>query len=319
MDSSKPYPIPMSRRPDSSGSPCGPPKISFLIAVRNRASLVKRSIDSVPDSPSVEIIVCDDGSTDATPDALAVFGPRIVVLRNQFSRGAGAARNRAAEAARGQWCFILDSDNALLPGALPVIENALRACPDVGLVFLGSVRADGSLMGSTTSEARRLDGEDLLLGRISGEYCVLVRRDALRSIPYNEWPGRDNAIVTWIRIADRYGMAVFNAPVLRYEEEGADRLSGRRQSVARATEAARCHQQLLDLYGGRLKAGDPRRWAQHVGKRGFYFGLAGSRLAAVRSGAQAIVAGAPREGILALVVGLLGRRIGRWVYLQVPG
>jgi glycosyltransferase involved in cell wall biosynthesis len=65
----------------------------------------------------VEVIVVDDGSTDASPERLRVYGDRVRLLR-QPHRGYIAARNLAAEHATGSWLAFLDADDEWLPEKL---------------------------------------------------------------------------------------------------------------------------------------------------------------------------------------------------------
>jgi glycosyltransferase involved in cell wall biosynthesis len=65
-----------------------------------------------------ELIVVDDGSTDATRESLAAFGPELRLLRLARRRGVSAARNLGLQAARGEWLAFLDSDDLWLPEKL---------------------------------------------------------------------------------------------------------------------------------------------------------------------------------------------------------
>jgi glycosyltransferase involved in cell wall biosynthesis len=75
-----------------------------------------------------QVIVVDDGSRDATPEALARFGTRIEVLR-QTNQGASAARNAGIRAARGTWVAFLDSDDRWLDSHLADLLAVVEPAP----------------------------------------------------------------------------------------------------------------------------------------------------------------------------------------------
>ena len=101
-------------------------RISVIIPTYNRVHCVGEAIDSVlaQDPPADEVIVVDDGSTDATPERLAGYGDRITVIR-QENAGAGAARTAGLGRARGDWITFLDSDDIWLPGRLALLHHDL--------------------------------------------------------------------------------------------------------------------------------------------------------------------------------------------------
>jgi glycosyltransferase involved in cell wall biosynthesis len=98
------------------------PACSVVIPARDAAPFLGRCLGSALGQTlrDIEVIVVDDGSTDATPALLADWAardPRLVVLR-QPGQGVSAARNRALDAARGRWIALLDADDAFEAGRL---------------------------------------------------------------------------------------------------------------------------------------------------------------------------------------------------------
>ncbi|MDD5677766.1 MAG: glycosyltransferase [Kiritimatiellae bacterium] len=86
--------------------------VSIIVPVHNGAATIGRCLDSLfnQDCPVLEIIVVDDGSTDGTPDL--VKSPATLV-RSGGQKGAGAARNAGARAARGDVLMFTDADVAV--------------------------------------------------------------------------------------------------------------------------------------------------------------------------------------------------------------
>ncbi|MCO5199179.1 MAG: glycosyltransferase [Anaerolineae bacterium] len=86
--------------------------VSVVIPAYNRQAYIAGTIDSVlaQTVPDVELIVVDDGSTDATPAIVSRYGDTVRLIR-QENMGAAAARNCGALAATGQFVAFLDSDD----------------------------------------------------------------------------------------------------------------------------------------------------------------------------------------------------------------
>ncbi len=105
--------------------------ISVIIPTFNRAATLSRAIDSVLAQihTADEIIVVDDGSTDATQQLLDDHYPQLRVIRQQ-NLGVSAARNRGIAESTGEWIAFLDSDDAWLPTKLQIQLSALQQNPD---------------------------------------------------------------------------------------------------------------------------------------------------------------------------------------------
>jgi glycosyltransferase involved in cell wall biosynthesis len=75
----------------------------------------------------VEVIVCDDGSTDGTPGAIASAAaelPEIRILRNAPNAGIPATMKRLYSEARGEWVFFTPADGQVPVTALETMWNA---------------------------------------------------------------------------------------------------------------------------------------------------------------------------------------------------
>ncbi len=107
--------------------------VSVVIPAWNSAGTLPRAIDSVLAQTwePREIIVVDDGGTDATPALLAGYGERVRVF-SQANGGPASARNRGLSEARGQYVAFLDADDHWLPEKLERQVALLDARPDIG-------------------------------------------------------------------------------------------------------------------------------------------------------------------------------------------
>lgn len=112
------------------------PRVSVIMPTYNTAAYVQEAIDSVlaQDYPAKELIVVDDGSSDDTVERVAAYGHRVRLI-TQRNQGSAVARNRALEAARGEYIAFLDSDDVWLPGKLTTQIDHLESHPDIGLVY----------------------------------------------------------------------------------------------------------------------------------------------------------------------------------------
>ncbi|HTW93390.1 MAG TPA: glycosyltransferase [Tepidisphaeraceae bacterium] len=86
------------------------PLLSIIIPTFNRRELLRRTLASIPASDDVGVIVVDDGSTDGTMEMLRSMGGQVMAIQ-QSQQGPGAARNRGAAAASGEYLAFLDSDD----------------------------------------------------------------------------------------------------------------------------------------------------------------------------------------------------------------
>jgi GT2 family glycosyltransferase len=113
--------------------------VSAIVPTYNRAYCVTRAIDSVLAQTygNVEVVVIDDGSTDATADVIRErYGSDLRVRYfYQANGGVSAARNTGLRQARGEFIALIDSDDYWHPWKLQAQIAALRQFPDVGLVW----------------------------------------------------------------------------------------------------------------------------------------------------------------------------------------
>ncbi len=87
--------------------------ISVIIPTYNRAILIKRSAESVLNQTykNLELIIVDDGSTDNTKEVVDSLKDNRIVYIKQENQGAGAARNKGIDIAKGEYIAFQDSDD----------------------------------------------------------------------------------------------------------------------------------------------------------------------------------------------------------------
>lgn len=92
--------------------------VSIIIPAYNAAATLRAAIESALSQPvAKEIVVVDDGSTDATGAVAQSFGEAVTLLSGP-NQGVSAARNRGIAASSGAWIVFLDADDLLAHGTL---------------------------------------------------------------------------------------------------------------------------------------------------------------------------------------------------------
>ena len=95
-------------------------KVSVIMPAYNTEKYIRESIDSVlaQTFTDFELIIVDDGSTDATAAAVQSYtDPRIGLIR-QSHQGVSVARNTGLDAAKGDYITFLDSADLYSPAFL---------------------------------------------------------------------------------------------------------------------------------------------------------------------------------------------------------
>ncbi len=112
------------------------PVVSVLIPVYNQIDYTLKCLASIKQyipMVTIEIVVADDCSTDATPEVLAqVEG--ITVVRHQENLGFLRSCNRAVDSCCGDFIFLLNNDTMVHDGWLDKLVETFSAHPDAGLV-----------------------------------------------------------------------------------------------------------------------------------------------------------------------------------------
>lgn len=89
-------------------------KVSVLVPVYNQEKLVIRALESIPKRKDIEIIVCDDGSTDNTLKVVIEYVKNyksIRILKNEQNKGVSYTLNKLMDAAQGEYMEMLGSDD----------------------------------------------------------------------------------------------------------------------------------------------------------------------------------------------------------------
>jgi hypothetical protein len=109
------------------------PFFSVVVTTYNREEIIQRAVDSAlaQSFPDLEVVVVDDASTDGTVALVESYeDPRVRVVAHAENRGINPARRTGADASRGRWVVMTDSDWELIPDALQRLHEAIGRLPD---------------------------------------------------------------------------------------------------------------------------------------------------------------------------------------------
>ncbi len=148
--------------------------ICVVIAARNASSTIERAVASALAEPeTAEVVVVDDGSTDATSAAAQAADDgsgRLRILRFEKNRGPAAARNAAIACSSSPFIAILDADDFFLPGRFGRLlsENEWDFVAD-NIAFIEESRVTGTppTIPAFHPQPRLIDLQSFIEGNIS--------------------------------------------------------------------------------------------------------------------------------------------------------
>ena len=160
------------------------PLVSVVIPAYNRAALLREAVASVlaQSYAAFELIVVDDGSTDATAAFLRT-ACEVRLVRQDHTGMPGQARNAGARVARGEYLAFLDSDDLWLPHKLAVQVAAAAAAGDA-INHTRERWLRGGRVISQRGHRHRRSGDlftDSLRKCIIGPSTVLLRREVFEA------------------------------------------------------------------------------------------------------------------------------------------
>lgn len=105
------------------------PLFSVVIPTYNRAEELRRCLDSLVNQTykDFEVLVCDDGSTDHTPQIVEMFRDLLSLhyIWEENWGGPAKPRNNGIKQAKGEWICFLDSDDWWYPEKLEICSQYL--------------------------------------------------------------------------------------------------------------------------------------------------------------------------------------------------
>jgi glycosyltransferase involved in cell wall biosynthesis len=208
--------------------------VSVIIPAFNAAENIRQTLDSVlaQTYPKIEVIVVDDGSSDATSAIVKEFAARDARIRlvQQSNAGVGAARNTGIRKARGEYIAPLDADDFWFPQKLEKQVARLEQCGhETGLVYCWStlIDQDGEMFSDCSQTAEGRLRQALILRNIVGNGSVpLFRATTLEKVGLyltRAEQGGAQGCEDWdlyLRISERFDVRVVPEYLLAYRQAG---------------------------------------------------------------------------------------------------
>ncbi|MCX4659097.1 glycosyltransferase family 2 protein [Streptomyces uncialis] len=159
------------------------PLVSVVMPVYNSAATLSAAVRSVltQTHSDLELLATDDQSSDGSMDLLREFAghdERVLPQQAPERGGAGRARNRSINRARGDYVAFLDSDDMWLPAKLEK-QLAFAAEGDAPLTFTSYFKMDADHEGESTDW---VPNGRVVRAREHVDYRAMLRRDHIGAL-----------------------------------------------------------------------------------------------------------------------------------------
>ncbi len=166
------------------------PKISVVIAVRNRSHFLKETLHSLKNQTieEWEAIVADDYSTeDIKAIVEEVNDERIHYVRNEGTPGPSAARNVGNALAQASLIAVADSDDIILPRRLEVSLKYFDEHPETDVFYSRMYNfPDGTYAFRNHSSFIPYNRDELYERDFIPHVTVVYKKDLISEFPYDE-------------------------------------------------------------------------------------------------------------------------------------
>lgn len=148
---------------------------SVIIPHHDIPNLLQRCLDSIPDTPDVQVIVVDDNSSPEIVDFKDFPGTGrefTTIIYDKAGGGAGRARNIGMQQAVGKWLVFADADDFFVDRAFNILEKHKDDREDIILFKADSVDSDDYTPSDRHLQLNRAI-DNALLGKIPNKKAIL--------------------------------------------------------------------------------------------------------------------------------------------------
>lgn len=199
--------------------------ITVFTPTYNRAYILSKLYNSLKNQTSkdFEWLIIDDGSTDYTKDLVGTFmSEQQIMLRYYCQENGGKHRaiNKGVRLAKGEWFFIVDSDDYLPNDSIETIKKYIsQIAEDNSFAGVSGLRCypNGKTIGGEFKYTI-LDTDAVTVRekyRVKGDMAEVWRTSVLKEYPFPEFENEKfmSEGTVWMQIAKRYRLRYFNKGV----------------------------------------------------------------------------------------------------------
>jgi glycosyltransferase involved in cell wall biosynthesis len=203
--------------------------ITVFTPTYNRKSLLPKLYDSLKRQTygDFEWLIVDDGSTDGTHDLVDEWGENSTFpIRYSYQTNGGKHRaiNNGAKMAKGEWFFIVDSDDTLPPDSLSIADKWIKTIEDddsfAGICGMRRISGVSPLVNFETLDISPLGIKDI----IRADKAEIIKTEVLKNYPFPDIQGEYFCAESLIlnRIGIKYKFRYFNEVIYdcKYLEGG---------------------------------------------------------------------------------------------------
>lgn len=204
----------------------GSNSVSVIIPVWNAESTIRETIESVllQSYQALEILVCDDGSSDTSEKIVNSFNnPRVKWVKGNRGGRPAIPRNIGIIKCQGEWIAFLDSDDVWLPNKLEIqidslVKSNYRACSTNAFRYIPGTGNVGELI---TFNSDKIIFNNFYY--VNNVICssMIVHKSLIRDITGFPESANLKAIedyALWLRVSTLTNIAYINKPLLLYRD-----------------------------------------------------------------------------------------------------
>ena len=196
---------------------------SVIIPVFNGEATIEEKIDSILNQTfkDIEIIIINDGSTDATLETIKKISDSRIKVFSYPNAGLSASRNRGISQAKGEYISFTDADDLWTADKLELQWQALQKNPQAALAYSWTDYIDESSKFLKSGRRIKINGDAfsklLVTNFLENGSNPLIRQQALEKVG-----GFDESLFAaedkdmWLRLAANYEFVCLEKPQILY-------------------------------------------------------------------------------------------------------